>query len=63
MKTWPTDNDVDRALAALNEARLGVRGPISRQAMRKALIAGLHRPDTRTQAEKDYEFELYLGMA
>lgn len=40
VECWPTDEDVERALRALEAARLGSRGPISRQAMRKALIAG-----------------------
>jgi len=57
---WPTDEDCDRALSALNAARLGCRGPIPRNAMRKALIAGLRKPDTRTEAEKDYEFDRLL---
>lgn len=58
---WPTDEDCDRALAALNAARLGTRGPISREAIRKALKAGLNKPDTRTQGEKDYDFDRCLG--
>lgn len=59
VQMWPSDEDCDRALHALNKARLGIRGPIPRQAMRKALLAGLHKPDNRTQEEKDYDLERY----
>lgn len=59
--SWPTDEDCDRALEALNAARLGTRGPVSREAIRKALKAGLNKPDTRTEDEKDYEFDRLLG--
>lgn len=57
--SWPSDEDCDRAIAALEAARLGTRGPIPRQAMRKALIAGLHPPDKRSEDERDYDFERY----
>jgi hypothetical protein len=44
MPEWPSDAAVDRALVALEAARVGTRGPIPRQAMRKALIAGVREP-------------------
>lgn len=64
MQTWPTDEDCDRALHVLNEERLAGGYPVKhvdREMMRKVLKAGLNKPDTRTQEEKDYEFDRLLG--
>ena len=58
---WPTDQDCERALKELAAARAGTRGPISIEVMRRVLKAGLRAPDTRTQEEKDYDFDRYLG--
>lgn len=62
MNTWPSDDDCKRALAALENARKGVRGPIPLQAIRKALIAGLHKPDTRSDEDKEHEAWHYAGL-
>jgi len=63
MEPWPSDDDGRRALEALEQARKGTRGPIPLQAMKKALIAGHNRPDTRTPDQIEYDNWLYNGIA
>jgi hypothetical protein len=60
--SWPSDEDCRRAIAALEDARKGARGPIPLQAMRKALVAGLHPPDNRSEEDKEYDDWHYAGL-
>lgn len=62
MKRWPDDDDCWNAISALEEARKGTRGPIPLQAMRKALIAGLHKPETRTPEDIEHDNWHYAGL-